>query len=200
MLIELLSQYCIPVCFLAAVVIFVLIVARIGSAAQRRRLTAIAAAFQGEIKSGLLGICFLGYHNSRRFKVMTSEAGNNIPPKLHIALLVPCSFKLQVTREGKDTLFLKNIGLLKDVQTGDPAFDAQFVLSSDAAEAVQSLFVSPENKEAARRLADLGFYLTFDKTGVTAIKPSYNADGDMTAAAVEVVLVQLDILSQRLAG
>jgi|GEM_PF-1424083 len=189
-----------PVYFFIAFVAVMFIISRISAVLQRRRLAQIAASFQGEIVAGMFGVYFLGCRNSRQFKVKTTQATRNNPAKLHISLLLPCPFKLQIMRENIGSAIFKKIGLVKDVQTGDASFDSEFVLSSDNAAMVQTFFSSQDTKNSVRSLSLSGFALNFDANGITAVKPHYKVSGDMTAPAVEAVLVQLDVLAQRMAG
>jgi len=181
---------------LIGVIILAALAAKLYALLQRHRLKNVADAFPGQIISGLFRTYFLGTWENRQFMLRATYGPRSFPPVLRIVMLTPCRFRLNMRLESFSDGIFKSIGLNREVQTGDNAFDGMFFLQSDDAAAVQSLFSSKEAKEAARSLSMNGFQLRFDQEGITAVKVNYNPALD--PVLIKLLLEQMDVLAKSL--
>lgn len=109
------------------------------------------------------------------------DGSKNSPPSFSI--FVECGGTgggFEVWQESAWERFFKNIGMTREIQTGDDAFDRRFYIDSNTPEFARECFASGERREAVRRLLDMkaekityqGKTLSIEWTGSSA-----HADG-----------------------
>jgi len=90
---------------------------------------------------------------NRRYRYERQQGSRNSPPSFSVFLECGATGgDFEVTGESGFDRFFKQIGVTREVQTGDEAFDQRFYIASDAPLFARECFNLPERREAARRL------------------------------------------------
>ena len=92
----------------------------------------------------------------RSYRYQKTAGSRNSPASFSI--LMECereSGDFVITREGETERFFKNVGLTREVQTGDEAFDQQCFIDSGTPRFAGECLASPSRRDAVRRLLDL---------------------------------------------
>lgn len=82
---------------------------------------------------------------------------NGRPSLLRVCAPTPCELEFTITRQTWFDRFAKRIGLVIELESGDPEFDAAFYIRTDANEFVQAFVNDPAKRRAIRELFHLGF-------------------------------------------
>ena len=154
----------------------------------RGRLAKLQIGLPGNLNSNIFFPKLSGSFEGLPFVVCLSTGSKNTPRKLNVRIENPFSFKLAVLKENSFSDFAKKLGISKDVQSGDAAFDAEFLLMSDDDFAVRSFLSDPAVKELIRSVFKMNYTVTFDNGGITASKSYYDPNADMDQVVVGKIL------------
>lgn len=128
---------------------------------------------------------FSGRAEGLPFSVDLLPGSKNSPARLCIAVGVLPRFELAVYRESLGMALTKAIGLEKDIETCDPQFNKDFVLSAAAGGQAEYFLNEEMNRDIIRRFFDAGYeYLKFGKDGVSAVKAGYDLEADLEPAVL----------------
>ncbi len=169
----------------------------IGKLAMRKRLSKLReiAPFLGaQAVSGFMGPRLEGVKGGRKFRVEVVSGGKNSPPvlKLVIDSLLPVSFEIQ--RPGPLAGLLA--AFIKKAETGDKAFDEEFLSTSPEAVAFASFFSDGRRRAAVRLLLERGYQRIEAKKGeARAFMPANDLDSALDAGAISGALDELAGLS-----
>lgn len=105
---------------------------------------------EGKIKSGV--------HEGTPYEAEYDEArGEDTPRSLTVRVRAPSSGQFTLTKEGAVERLSKVIGLSRELETGDPAFDEEFYVQTNVAPFASAFFRSPERRHAVLEICSLGF-------------------------------------------
>lgn len=154
----------------------------------RQGLRELAERLHGRVTGSSLftGDLLEGLHGGAPFTCRYFMGSKNSPPSLTIQAKASCPAKLTIRREFWYDRFAKRIGLVAEIQTGDPAFDGSRFLDTDRTD-----IYLPYLSEAARRqqidaLFNLGYparEIVFDRKGVRIVLSPVEGE---TLAAIPV--------------
>jgi len=108
-------------------------------------------------KSLFLGDLIEGNHGGIPFVCRYFPGSKNNPPSLTIQLNTSSPARLTIRREAWYDRFARRIGLVGEMQTGDPAFDGAYFLDTEREDIYQSLL----SADAKRRQIEALFGLEF---------------------------------------
>jgi hypothetical protein len=130
-----------------------------------------------------LNFCYEKYSGSR-----------NSPPSFSVS--VECrgtGGEFGISGEGGFERFFKNVGLTREIQTQEEAFNSRFYIASDTPQFVHDYFVSAEKREAVTRLFDQkASTVTHDNHRLTVIWKGNSSHADGVAgmrSAIEALAV-----------
>ena len=112
---------------------------------------------------------FLGAYKNRPLKIKYAPGGKNSPNWLTIVFEDPL-FALDLKLSEEDLLkeALEKLGIMKDLDSGDPVFDARFHAASETAELAVNYLANPEVRGCVTRLFDAGaFSIELVRRGAT---------------------------------
>lgn len=98
-----------------------------------------------------------GVHAGAAFIHKIEPGGKSYPPKAVVSVRSALPGDFSVTREVAADTFFRRIGFTRVVQTGDTAFDGEFLLEGSSREYVQALFSDAHNRDLVRALFASGF-------------------------------------------
>jgi hypothetical protein len=143
--------------------VFVLLIF-LGVALNKRKKQAFdgLASFLGGAVSGnvfLGNYSFRGVYKNRPLKIKYDPGGKNSPNWLTLAFEDPL-FALDLKLSEEDFLkeTLEKLGIMKDLDSGDPVFDARFHAASGTADLAVKYLANPEVRVCVARLFDAGAY------------------------------------------
>jgi hypothetical protein len=108
-----------------------------------------ASMFQGDLVEGL--------HGGIPFTCRFFMGSKNSPPSLTMQIKTSAPARLTIRREAWYDRFARRIGLVEELRTGDPAFDAAYFFDTEREDIYQSYL----SEEAKRRRIDALFGLDF---------------------------------------
>jgi len=144
---------------------------------KRKKLKAIAKAFNGKVSHMLLSSIVRFDNNGVEVSVQTKPRQTKYSPKyLIIEQREPLGFKMTIDPEGKILSKKFRIDMLKTVPMHSPDFESQYkVRASDIAKA-EFFFKDPKKREAVIVFFQNGFdEVIADKKKLTLKKPNYQA-------------------------
>lgn len=111
-----------------------------------------------------------GEFNGTPYRFRFTPKSRNSPPQGTVTFLVPQGLAGSVRREGKFDRWGKSIGLNREIQTGDSAFDTPYYLSGEPEGPFSLLFSQSQCRQAIQNLFSLPFPLKeviFSPEGLT---------------------------------
>jgi hypothetical protein len=139
--------------FLAVVLVLVIAWAVRSDRQNKRRMAQLANAL-GAVSSGMGGV---GVCDGIAYRFTYWSGSKNRPSALKVILESPRGQPFQVIREGRVQRLSKEIGLAAEIQTGDPSFDGECYIETDAVEFTRTLLMSDAARDAVRAVFRLGF-------------------------------------------
>lgn len=122
---------------------------------------ALGTFLQGSVSgSALLGFfTFRGYYKNRPLKIERRPPGKNTPEWLKVTFEdPPFAFGLKVSKEGFFKSAMKKMGLMKDIETGDAAFDERLYAASETRELAAGYLSDAARRALVISLFDAGAY------------------------------------------
>jgi hypothetical protein len=170
----------------------------------RRSFQELARKFNGTIfqKSMVMGDILKGQHGGIPFTCRYFMGSKNSPPYLTIQASIPCPVKLAIRREYWYDRFAKWIGLIAELQTGDPVFDQTYLLDTEQDDTVQSYLADEEKRREIDALFNLGFpvrEIVFGKNDFRIVLSPFQGDA-IASVPLEKYLDALLNLSSGLAS
>jgi hypothetical protein len=134
-------------------------------ARSRAALQELADRLHGRItrRSMLAGDVLEGLRGDTSFSCRYFLGSRNTPPNLTILTKTSSPAKLTIRREAWYDRFAKRIGLVAEIQTGDPSFDRDYFFDTDGAD----VFLPYLSEAARRRQIDSLFNLGFPVREIT---------------------------------
>jgi hypothetical protein len=124
-----------------------------GDRRNKRRIQQLASML-GAVSSGTGGE---GVSDGIAYRFAYSSGSNRNPSALKVTIDSPTGQPFRVVREGRAERLSKRIGLSNEIQTGDPAFDDEFYIETEAVELTKTLLMHEEARDAVRAVFRLGF-------------------------------------------
>lgn len=141
------------------------------------------------VSASMLKWVCCGHHAGVRFECRVEPADASGYGRIEVCVPLPSPGQFGVRRETGGTELLRQMGLVKEFQTGDPAFDRKFFFSGISADYVKSVFGDSRTMQLMRELFDSGFdRLEKDGKTLAASKPQ---KGPPAAGECERVVEQL---------
>lgn len=170
-----------PVIIGIAVVLGVLVYYSRKQSRIRQSFEDLARRVQGTVsrKSMVLGDMINGQHKGIPFTCRYFMGSRNNPPFLTIQVGIPCPAKLTIRRKAWYDRFARQIGLITEIQTGDPVFDQTYFLDTDRMNIYQSFFSGAEKRHAVETLYGSGFSvreIVFGKKDIRIVLSPFPAD------------------------
>jgi len=163
-----------------------------------RVLSELAKYLPGYVSKNIFQPAFNGDYRGIKFCIALIPAGRNTPAYLNISFRKKSSFRLGISRENILSRFGKKFGL-QDIKTGDPAFDDEFLISSNKADWAAQYLRDPEIKNAAREIFAQGFEsISANGNILLARKPNYNLNFDFQPQVITANINRLGLLTERL--
>jgi hypothetical protein len=144
----------------------------------RKKLEGLATAFNTRVVMRLFQGPYVSvYHDGVENRISVTTGGRNSPPYLILKQLTPLGFKLSISKENPMTRGLGSIGLFKDVEVGNPAFDEKYLIRSNDPISAQSFFQDIGRREITEYFFDKGFNaIKSDNEVFMIMKPSYEKE------------------------
>lgn len=158
-------------------------------------LARLSGIFGGTI-SDSSGMVFNGNYGGVPFRIELHQGSRGSPRRMEVLYSKPFPFPLAMYKEDLLSRAGKSLGLIRDIQIWNPAFDAKFRISSpeENEQSVISFFKRPDKKDAVLRIFALGFQvLKTTDAGLFAELPGYDI-GHLAPEIVEHLLRNLENL------
>jgi len=153
-------------------------------------------------KSILTGIITEGLSNGMPFACRYFPGSKNNPPSLTVWARIPFPAKLTIRREAWYDRFARRIGLMAELQTGDPGFDRSYFLDTDRGDIILPYFSDDTKRRAVDALYTLGYpvgKVIFEKTGISIVYSPFPPD-TIEGFPLERCLSELRKLSGEMSG
>jgi hypothetical protein len=138
---------------IAAFVMVVIIVIFYQRRKQNKVLTRIGQAL-GAVKSGrVMSAVFAG----TEYRFEHYPGSKNAPSFFRIFVDCPSSGEFKIVQEKGFDRFGKSIGLASEIQTGDPGFDDQFYIITDAVDFTSAYLMEVQKRQDIQNINRLGF-------------------------------------------
>ncbi len=95
---------------------------------------------------------YFRYHEKRR-----DRYNNETPPQLRLWLACPINGDFRITRENRGDIAAKKMGLSKEIQTGDQAFDELVYIHTHSQVLMENFLFDPGNRAMITSLFENGF-------------------------------------------
>lgn len=134
----------------------------LGMALSRRKKQAfgrLASFIQGQAGGSAFfrNFSFSGVYKTRPLAIKNEPGGRNSPDLLAVTFEGPLFIlDLNVSEEGFLKETLEKLGMMKDVDTGDPVFDARFHAASEVDDLARKYLANPEIRRRITALFDGG--------------------------------------------
>jgi hypothetical protein len=156
------------------------------------------ARLEGEglaLESRLLcGTVARGEHAGRSFEHYMLQQGKDLPPEAVVSIPTAAPGAFEVRPEGADVVMAKELGMVDELQTGDPALDRKMYFSGITDEYVRAVFGVRDNLDIVRRLLAQGFHRiekTTDRLTAWKVQPEPLALRDLKAAVEQLAAFSL---------
>ncbi|MDD4908945.1 MAG: hypothetical protein PHJ00_07795 [Candidatus Omnitrophica bacterium] len=187
-----------PIILPFAVIAIVIIIVITASKGQRDALGKLANHLPGAVKKWSVVPTFSGDYQGLKFFIAISPGGENSPPQLQISFDKKPSFRLSIYKENILTLWAEKIGLVREVKTGDTAFDGEFLIFSNKAQQALMYLSNAAYKENIRKIFNYGFSSFTAGGQKVVIQKSYSSDFDLEPNKVLDILRVLSSLTRGL--
>jgi len=148
--------------FLVVLLVFLFVASR-----KRRRVLDLLAQKVGAVGSGRK---FTAVHEGVPYRYEYFPGSGNSPSRFQVATDSPLEGSFKIGREKAFDRFSKNLGIAREIQTGDPDFDREFYISSSDEEFARGFFSDAQRRQAVRDVFRLGFTeIKLDKKGMEAV-------------------------------
>jgi hypothetical protein len=155
----------------------------------RRLADALGAAASGTGGAGVFG--------GIAYRFVYTAGSNNRPSAFKVSVESLLGQPFQVVREGRAQRLSKQVGLSAEIQTGDPAFDAEFYIETDALEFTRSLLMRDAARQAVRAIFRLGFTAVRQQGQVLqAVWSPFKLRDDIDPSVVTGILTPLATLAR----
>lgn len=170
-----------PVILGIAVLLGVLLFYRRKLRRTRNAMEELARSVNGVLsrKSMFAGDVLEGRHNGMAFSCRYFSGSKNSPPSLTIQMGIPSPAKLIIRREAWYDRFAQRIGLMAELQTGDPVFDQAYFLDTDRGDIILPYFSEEKKRRTVDFLFNLGYpvrKIVFGKTDVQILYAPFPPD------------------------
>ena len=192
------TPFIIPLIFpllIFAVVIFIAIMA---DTKQKEALKKLSAYLPGTIPKFSLAPTFTGDYQGLKFYIVIAPGGKNSPPHLQIWLVKNVSFRLRIYKENILTLWAEKIGLVREVKTGDPSFDGEFLIFSSKDQQALMYLSNASNKENIRKIFNYGFSSLAAGSQRVFIQKVYSSDMDLAPDKIVDIVQTLNLITRGL--
>jgi hypothetical protein len=200
----------------AFIVAAVVIYSRRQETRRKEALEKLSGVLDGRPEHRLFAPGFSGTVDGRRFRIELIPGSRNSPRRLTLAVEASPGFSLEVFRESFGMSLTKTLGLVSDLQTSDPQFNADFVLSADESPRARAFLEDMDSRHRVRSFFDAGFdqlavrgggapakrsilimmpRASFEGGSVSALKPNYDLDADLDTNALAERVRQLALLA-----
>lgn len=153
-----------------------------GQSSPKRALLAFVTGL-GRVKSGT--------HEGTPYEAQYDEDSEGWA-SLTVRVRAPSAGQFALTKETAGERFSKAIGLSRELQTGDPSFDEEFYIETDAVPFASAFFRSPERRQAIRELCRLGFTsIRHDGTVLEAIWAPFGRSENLDPTVVTRAVAHL---------
>lgn len=127
------------------------------------------------------------------------RAANKRPPAFRLFLPVQTDLAFLIRREGAVERFFKRIGINRETQVGDRAFDHRYYIVTDQEEETRRLLFDAKARRAVDRLFELGFTtLGVGEGRIEGIIQPYAAKAPLSRATLEAAVEVLVALRKGL--
>lgn len=117
----------------------------------KKRLEPLIPLLGGLIKNNWGKAVLQGFWDGKSAEITLIPAGKNTPSKLQIALQNYFAFNLKIYSDNIIYQWSKKIGLMKEVEIGEPEFDKRYFLESRQPQEILS-FLSTKKQEIIKSL------------------------------------------------
>jgi uncharacterized membrane protein YidH (DUF202 family) len=147
----------------------------------RRSFEELARRVHGTVsrKSLVVGDILEGQHGGVPFVCRHMMGSKNNPPSLTIRAYISCPVQLTIRRKAWYDRFARQIGLLAELQTGDPVFDQAYFLDTDQTDFFQFYFTGEEKRREVEAIFGLGFpvrKIVFGKKDIRIVLSPFQGD------------------------
>lgn len=181
----------------AALFVYIFIYLTRRQARKKEALRNISEALPGEFGYRWLIPGFRGEWEGHPFAVELLPGSRNSPIRLLVSVTATPVFRLKIHKESLLSSLGKTLGFMKDMETCDPAFNSEFLISTDD-ESLAAPFLND-----TRRRQDIlsffnagfrGFLIEADKLRIE--KPDYTIETDLHPSTVAGTVKKLARLAK----
>lgn len=140
---------------------------------------------------------FRGHCDGLPFAVELLPGGRNTPPKLLISIAAVPSFRLKIYKESFIYSIGKKLGFMRDMETCDPMFNQEFIISTDSESMAAPYLNDSQRRQDIWELMNSGFKdFVIGKDKVMLIKPRYVIETDLQPQTVAGIVKKLTNLTK----
>jgi hypothetical protein len=139
---------------------------------------------------------YTGDYEGLKFNIVIMPGGRNSPPRLQIWLVKNASFRLRIYKENILTLWAEKIGLVRELKTGDPGFDADFLIFSSNDQQALTYLSNAANKENIRKIFNYGFSSLVAGSQRVIIEKVYSSDQDVAPDKIVDIIRTLGLITR----
>ncbi|NPU83104.1 MAG: hypothetical protein HPY65_01355 [Syntrophaceae bacterium] len=164
-----------------AVLLAFLYVYRRKLSGSRRAFKDLAEKLNGRVirKSLFTGDLLEGLHDGVPFTCRYFLGSKNSPPSLTILVRISCADRITIREEAWYDRFAKRIGLVAELQTGDPSFDNAYFFDTDRSDVFLPYLSEPSRRQQIDGLFNMGSpirEIVFDKKGIRIVLSPLKVD------------------------
>ncbi len=182
---ELIPEGLVPFIMIPSIIALGVIITFVVARLTAKKLEPLKHSLGGEVVTSFLRGPYLRLQREGvETRVGIRSGGQNRPPSLYIRQMSPLGFDLTVSKENIVTRKLGDMGVLKDLKTGDPLFDDNYYIRSSDAMRAQTYLQDTGRRELIKGFFDAGFaVLRADKDSLSLRKEGYQSE-DLEAGRI----------------
>ncbi len=154
-----------PVLMTLAVVVVAFVLIGSNLRKYREYLLPLSRQLENATIEGKFNIKLVGRYSGYDVRVEPHQGGKNTPPFILVRLYKKSSLTFTVTPEGTVARLFKRLGLVKEIEVGDPGFDQRFVLRVSDEMTGRMFFSNNEVRDAVDRVFQSGYQHLLGRKG-----------------------------------
>ncbi len=123
----------------------------------------------------------------------------NAPSFFRVEIVCPSNRRFKIRKESRFDRLAKVMGIACEVDTGDPAFDADYYISTDDVQFTRELFTAAEKRQAVRTIMESGFtHVELDGGKIRALCSPFKISREIDKELLHAIAHNLLLLAQEL--
>ena len=131
-----------PIVMMPGLILLGIVIVWLNFLFYKKRLEPLVPLLSGIIRNNWGRAVLQGVWDGKTVEIVLIPAGKNTPPKMQIALKNYYAFNLKISQDSFVYQWSKKLGLMKEVEIGEPEFDKKYFLETNNPQEVISFLTS----------------------------------------------------------